>query len=130
MKNFSIFKLIPASVGLFLVSLSSAQAANLSNAFETNKLQSVAHGNYNTSVNINQTVGFIIQSLLSLLGVVFLVLVIYAGITWMTAEGDESKVEKAQKIMRNSIIGLVITVSAYAISFLILNALTPNVLNQ
>jgi hypothetical protein len=41
----------------------------------------------------------------------------------MTSEGDEAKVEKAQKILRNAIIGLVITLAAYAISFFIVNAL-------
>ena len=59
--------------------------------------------------------GSIVSGILSLLGIIFIVLIIYAGITWMTAEGDENKVEKAQTTLRNAIIGLVITISVYAI---------------
>jgi hypothetical protein len=59
--------------------------------------------------------GTVVAAVLGLLGVIFVSLIIYAGIIWMTASGEEAKVEKAQKIMRNAIIGLIITVSVYAI---------------
>jgi hypothetical protein len=59
--------------------------------------------------------GTVVNSVLGLLGVIFVILIIYAGIIWMTAEGDEAKVEKAQKILKNAIIGLIITISVFAI---------------
>lgn len=59
--------------------------------------------------------GTIIATVFGLLGVIFIVLIIYAGILWMTAGGEEAKVEKAQTILKNAIIGLIITVSVYAI---------------
>lgn len=59
--------------------------------------------------------GNIVSTVLGLLGVIFVILVIYAGILWMTAGGEESKVEKAQGILKNAIIGLIVTVSVYAI---------------
>jgi len=59
--------------------------------------------------------GTAVKAILSLLGVIFVILIIYAGILWMTAGGDESKVEKAGTIMKNSIVGLIITVSALTI---------------
>jgi uncharacterized protein with PQ loop repeat len=59
--------------------------------------------------------GTIINIVLSFLGIIFVVLIIYAGILWMTAQGDEAKVEKAQKIMSSAIIGLIITISCWAI---------------
>jgi hypothetical protein len=71
------------------------------------------------STSVAKIVGTIVNVVLSLLGMIFIVLIIYAGILWMTAQGDEAKVEKAQKIMRDAIIGLVITISAYAIYALI-----------
>jgi hypothetical protein len=64
---------------------------------------------------ISAIAGTIVASVLGLLGVVFIMLIVYGGVIWMTAEGEEQKVEKAQKIIKNSIIGLIITVSAYAI---------------
>lgn len=59
--------------------------------------------------------GTVVQAFLSLLGVIFLILIIYAGYTWMTAYGDESKVDKAKNTLRTSIIGLVIVLAAYSI---------------
>ncbi len=60
-----------------------------------------------------------ITLVLSLVGVIFIILIIYAGINWMTASGSEEKVNKAKKIITNSIIGLIIVIAAYAISYFI-----------
>jgi len=48
-----------------------------------------------------------------------LYLMIYAGFLWMTARGAEEQVKKSQDIIIAAVIGLVITLSAYAISALI-----------
>lgn len=74
---------------------------------------------------ITSGIGIIIAAILSLLGVIFLALIIYAGITWMTSGGDETKVEKAQKIITQSVIGLIIVLAAYAISVFVINILAP-----
>lgn len=68
-------------------------------------------------------IGRIIYVLLGLLGVVLLVILLYAGYTWMTAGGDAKKVEDAKLQIRNAIIGLIIIVSSYAITAFIINAL-------
>lgn len=77
------------------------------------------------SYSLTNGIGVAVYALLSLLGVIFLSLIIYAGILWMIAEGEEAKVEKAQTILKNAIIGLVIVMAAYAISLFILTALAP-----
>ncbi|MEK7084603.1 MAG: hypothetical protein AAB932_05195 [Patescibacteria group bacterium] len=64
-------------------------------------------------------IGDIINVALSMVGMLFLVLMVYAGYLWMTARGEQTQIEKAQTIIRTSIIGLVIVLSAYAITFLI-----------
>ena len=56
---------------------------------------------------------------LSLLGVIFIILIIYAGYNWMTAAGNEEKVTKAQDTIKRAIIGLIIIVSAYAITYFV-----------
>jgi hypothetical protein len=73
---------------------------------------------------IVESIGMIVLALIALVGIMFLVLTIYGGITWMIAEGDEAKVEKAKKIITNSVIGLVIIFAAYAISYFVISALT------
>ena len=65
----------------------------------------------------------VIQIALSLLGVIALVLIMYAGYTWMTSDGDAEKIKNAQAILRNAVIGLIIILSAWAITTFILSKL-------
>lgn len=62
------------------------------------------------------TLATIVRAALSLLGVIFVSLIIYAGFLWMTAGGDDKSVGKAKDIIQQAIIGLAITLSAYAIT--------------
>ncbi|MDD3711610.1 MAG: hypothetical protein PHP37_03365 [Patescibacteria group bacterium] len=63
--------------------------------------------------------GVVANMILSLLGIIFIILIIFGGIQWMTAGGNEEQVKKAQSRIKNAIIGLVVTLSAYAIWSLI-----------
>jgi hypothetical protein len=77
-----------------------------------------------SGANLGFIIATIINSLLGLVGVIFLVLIIYSGYTWMTAGGDEGKVEKAKETIGRAVIGLVIVLLAYAIA----NFIIPTVL--
>ncbi|HSD12578.1 MAG TPA: pilin [Patescibacteria group bacterium] len=77
-----------------------------------------------TTVDIRVLVGRIIRYFLGLLGIIAVVLVMYAGYLWMTAGGEAEKVDKAKKILTNAVIGLVIIVSAYAIVAFLFAAIT------
>lgn len=61
------------------------------------------------------TIGLIIQVVLGLLGAIFIILMVYAGYTWMTAAGNEPKIDKAKDMIQTAIIGLVIVLSSWAI---------------
>lgn len=77
-----------------------------------------------TGVNNNtfsETVGKIIKIVLGSLGVVFLGLTVYAGFLWMTAGGDEGKIEKAMGILKTAVVGLVIILAAYSITYFVLS---------
>lgn len=65
--------------------------------------------------------GQVIQAILGLLGIIFLGLMIYAGLIWMTAQGNEQKTALAKKIIEGAAVGLVIVIMAYAISYFIIN---------
>jgi len=67
-------------------------------------------------VNIPKTVGSVIGTILSLLGVAFMSLIIYGGFIWMFARGNDQAVVKAKGIIETAIIGLVIVLSAYSIT--------------
>ena len=62
----------------------------------------------------------IINIILSLLGIIDVGLMLYAGFNWMTAGGNEEKITSAKGTIWASIIGLLIILSAYAISRFVL----------
>ncbi len=86
-------------------------------------LQNVAQGSgYSTEVDdtsLSTTIGGIIKSVLGMLGVIFFVLTFYAGFLWMTASGNDEKIEKAKNIITAATIGLIIIIMSYSITFLI-----------
>ena len=84
----------------------------------------------NDEKTIESYIGQIINIVLSVLGVVFLILIIYGGILWMTAAGNEEKVKKAKELITEALIGLVIVLAAYAISYFIISQLVNNSLNS
>ncbi len=66
-------------------------------------------------------VGNVVGVLLSLLGIIFLVQIVIAGVRWLTADGNDEKITKARKTIIQGIIGMVITVSAYVITDYVLD---------
>lgn len=65
---------------------------------------------------LSTKLGTIIGIVLSFVGVIFLLLMIFAGLIWMTAQGNQERVTKAKDLMINAIIGLIIVMAAYAIT--------------
>ncbi|MEK7123168.1 MAG: hypothetical protein AAB855_04935, partial [Patescibacteria group bacterium] len=65
----------------------------------------------------------VINAALGIIGVVFLVLIVYGGLMWMLSEGDETKVGKARGLIFHSIIGLIIVLGAYAITNFVVTSL-------
>ena len=76
-----------------------------------------------TATDMEVIIANVIKTFLSLLGVIFIVLMLIGGYNWMTAQGDESKVEKAKATIQRAIIGLIIVVSTYSITYTIFKAL-------
>ena len=64
----------------------------------------------------------VIKGFMTLLGVVFLCFVIYAGVTWMTAAGDEEKIRKAKSTLVTGVIGMLIIFAAFSIAQLVVVA--------
>ncbi|MFA5130063.1 MAG: pilin [Patescibacteria group bacterium] len=69
-------------------------------------------------------IGSIVNALLGIFGALFLVLIIWGGFQYMTAQGDDAKVKKAQETIRNAIIGMLIVAASYAIASFVLKAVT------
>ncbi|MDP2586273.1 MAG: hypothetical protein Q8P32_00670 [Candidatus Komeilibacteria bacterium] len=76
-----------------------------------------------------QKVGQVIGMVLSVFGVVFFGLVVYSGIQWMTAGGNEEKVTHARERIIRAAIGLGIVMMSYALTSFIVDRMriTPSV---
>lgn len=129
MKRFlgSIFTLLIIFAAAFTPLLSFAQEGGTYNFSEQSGLDKTgAAAGYDIGAaapTLESYISRIITIIISALGVIFLALIIYAGITWMTAQGNEEKVRKAKELLTESIIGLIIVLAAYAISFFVVKML-------
>ncbi len=123
-----VSKILPSSVLLFLfVSVPNAfgQETKKPNAADLiqDGLTSTGQESGYSVIPLTSLIGNVIQALLGIVGVVFLLLTIYAGFLWMTAAGDPKKVDKAKQILGSSLTGLIIVVAAYAFTAYVVNAL-------
>jgi hypothetical protein len=69
----------------------------------------------------------IMQAVLSLVGLALIVLLVYAGLLWMTARGNDEQVERARKYIANAIIGLIIVLMAYTVTIFVVQQLSSAV---
>jgi len=65
----------------------------------------------------------IINTAMLFLGIIAVAIVLMGGFKWMTAAGNEEKVDEAKKLMGAGIIGLVIILAAWGIASFVLNSL-------
>lgn len=120
----SILPLLVLSLILVLPYFVFAQTTNTADPLV--RLETVASNNNGpySSRELPSIVGLIINGLLSLLGIIFIILTVTAGIKWMTAAGSQDKVKEATASIQRSIIGLIIVVSSWAIwNFILVNLL-------
>lgn len=103
---------------LFLAPLTTKASTPTFSDINGNIINFAKSSGYNTQTDYTMIVAQIIQAALSLVGAIFLVLIIYGGFLYMTGESgsDKNRLDKAKKVIRNSLLGLVIIVLAYAIT--------------
>ena len=113
-------------IGSFLANAALAEEAPLNpDATVDSNLQTDAFRTFAgfNEISAGGLVATVISAVLGLLGVIFIVLMVYAGFLWMTARGNEDQVKKAVGIIQTAIIGLIIVIAAYSITYFVFNAL-------
>ena len=88
---------------------------------ETGKAAGLSSQMMQTSVE--EYAGNIIKVVLSVIGILFLGLMFYGGLRWMTAHGEAKHVEKAKDIIEAAVIGIVLVMAAYAITYFVVKSL-------
>ena len=122
------------SLGAVFLVLSMIMSVPLASAEATlqektkTRLESVGKGVYGNGAlqegAFEQQVGKIINIALTLVGVIFLILTVYGGYTWMIARGDETQAKKAKDIIIMATIGMAVVLAAYVLTNFIVTRLT------
>jgi len=79
-----------------------------------------------SNTDIRVIIARIVRAAFGLVGIILVVLNLYAGFLWMTAGGNEDQIAKAKAILKNAVIGLAICLSAFAIVSFVINTLLGN----
>lgn len=117
---------------LFLMAAPAVLAAEQTGAEKAKSgLDTTAKGGYGVTVlpedDLSLIVGKIIGAGLALLGVIFFIIIVYAGISWMMAMGKEEKINEAKDMIVAAILGLIVVLAAYAITIFIGNIFTRTI---
>jgi uncharacterized membrane protein YwzB len=123
-KIFLISAILLANFLLIFPNLVLAAAPNLGGAI-TGQLEILRPGSgYGAYVSPTVIVGNIIFAILTVVGIVFLILIFYAGFRWMTSGGNEETIKKAKTTLTRAIIGLIIILASYSISWFVVDYIT------
>ena len=109
-------------ISMFSIHLSTASAVSLWGS-------DTLRGNIQTQTGLGNTdpremVASVIKILLGFLGIIAVVLILYAGFLWMTAGGDSKNVDSAKNILKAAVIGLIIILMSYAIANMVLTQIS------
>jgi hypothetical protein len=73
--------------------------------------------------SVQELVGKILDWVFGVAGAIFVIMIIVGGLQYLTAAGNEEASGKAKKIITYAVIGIAITVGAWAISEFILTGI-------
>ena len=68
------------------------------------------------------------QTVITVGGIAFIIYLVWGGIEYLTSGGDKARIDDAQKKITSSVIGVVILISSYAITYFIQQVFKINIL--
>jgi ABC-type cobalt transport system substrate-binding protein len=77
----------------------------------------------NAEASLGGIIATVIKAFLGFLAIIFIIIIVMAGYKYMTAGGNEDKTREAIDSIRRGIIGLIIIISAYAITYFVFNSM-------
>lgn len=76
------------------------------------------------SADLKATVINIVNYVLGALGLIAVIVILYGGFLWLVSRGNAQQVEKAKRVLRSAVIGLVIVLLAWAIVQFVVGAIS------
>ncbi|MBI4142770.1 hypothetical protein HY480_02765 [Candidatus Uhrbacteria bacterium] len=111
-----------ATIGLSLIPFAAMAALNTGIEYGT------ATGL--STKDVREVIARIINVAMGLLGIIAVIVILIGGFYWMTAGGNEEKVETAKKYIFSGIIGLAIILTSYAIARFVVQSLVTATTEQ
>lgn len=114
--------LILTCLQIFLFPMSlTAQASPFSldeqEGFESGEMSDTYGGSGET--DIRTIIIDIVVLAISFLAIIFLIMIIWGGFQWMTAQGNQERVEQAKNTIKNGVIGVIVVLAAGSITYFI-----------
>ncbi|MEK7130687.1 MAG: hypothetical protein AAB793_03465 [Patescibacteria group bacterium] len=117
MKFAKLLLIIPLLLIPFFVS-----ALGIDDAFGGLAITGSTAGTGNPDISV--FIGNIIRAVLSILGILILIFILYGGYLWLASGGNEQMVKKAKDVLTSAAIGLIIVLAAYAITTFVVRGIT------
>lgn len=110
-------------ITLVIIGIASLQTASAQFLTNTTGLSGMTDqvaktANY-SDIRIEDVLARVIQLVLGFLAITFIVIIITAGFRWMTAQGNEEQVTEAQHMIRAAIIGLIVVMATYSVTYFV-----------
>ena len=116
-------KLLILGAMLLAVALVVPGAVFAQSIAETGMSDFAAQAGFGGTSDIRLIIARLIRTVLSFGGVVLIGMIVYGGILWMISGGEQEKIKKARGVIVNAVIGLVIVLSAFAITQFVVSSL-------
>jgi len=111
---------------LLISNINNAQAGSLWDMVGEGGLDEIGSKAYQqsgTPTDVRTITVNVIRIFLTFIGVIFMVLILLAGYTWMTAQGSEDKINEAKTRLKTGIIGLIIIIASWSITYFVVRYL-------
>lgn len=123
-KKIAIFAALVAIVGVLFVAPVASAASDPCDLYQGDDKELIcgkkdSSDAYNTIRNVLNTVYLYV-------GIIATIVIIIGGVFYMTSQGDPSKLAKAKNTIIYAAIGLIVTLSAFAITNFVVNAIGGN----
>lgn len=120
--SLSLFIFLGTGFTLPVVAVGTVENTLLGDNTETNR--ALKNQGYTTSSKLRNPIAIaqkIIYVIEGLLGIILVILLTYGGFIWMTAAGDSKKSDAATHLIYQAVIGLIIVLSAWLLTYFIID---------
>src|SRR3989338_5024718 len=115
--------LVIASFGFSYFALSATPQEQIKTGLDVTAGQAGISDTGGEEPDLANILGLTVNYLFGVVGIVFLTFILIGGYLWMSATGNEDRIKKAKTFILNALFGLITVFMAYAVVWLILNAL-------